>query len=191
MFAGNIPSNVVDVCSQKNVTCYDLMKMNQVALDNAVATAEGTVAEAIMLSAQNIAGHHCIILGYGRCAKELAKTIHGLSGLVTITARKATQLNEAVSDGYQTIPLSQMSTVLPQQDFIFNTIPARVLNEKEIQLIHKDAVIIDIASAPGGTDFAACESHGIPARLALGLPGKYSPKTSAEILYRAIISCEI
>ena len=40
---------------------------------------------------------------------------------------------------------------------------------------------------PGGTDFVYCKSKGIKAVHSLGLPGKYSPKTSGEILGNAIL----
>ena len=46
--------------------------------------------------------------------------------------------------------------------------------------------ILDIASKPGGTDFACARECGIRADLALGLPGKYAPKESAYILDRAV-----
>lgn len=49
-----------------------------------------------------------------------------------------------------------------------------------------DAYILDIASKPGGTDFACARECGIRADLALGLPGKYAPKESAYILDRAV-----
>ncbi len=52
------------------------MKMNDVAILNAVATAEGAIAEAIKRSIINIHQSNCLVLGYGRCAQILAKIIH-------------------------------------------------------------------------------------------------------------------
>ena len=52
--------------------------------------------------------------------------------------------------------------------------------------MHRDAVIIDIASAPGGTDLDAAQKRRIPVVSALGLPGKYTAKSSAGILADAI-----
>ncbi len=81
----------------------------------------------------------------------------------------------------------QLSKNVSDYDFIFNTIPSLVLTENILNNVHKDTTIIDIASKPGGTDFDACKSLGINARLCLGLPGKYSPKTSAKIIYNSIV----
>ncbi|MFR3070454.1 MAG: dipicolinate synthase, partial [Enterocloster sp.] len=47
--------------------------------------------------------------------------------------------------------------------------------------------VIDIASAPGGEDFEACKRAGIRAKLCPGLPGRFSPLASAQILRDAVI----
>ena len=75
---------------------------------------------------------------------------------------------------------------MSQVDAVVNTIPAPVLGEKEICSLKKDAVILDIASAPGGCDSDCCRKYDVPYKLALGLPGIYSPKTSAQILLQAM-----
>ena len=125
-------------------------------------------------------------MGFGRCGKALAQRLAGLGGLVTVAARRKEQRLEAGISGLQMLDLEKLGEKVQEIDFIFNTIPAMVLEEKEISKMKKDSVIIDIASKPGGTDFEACKKNGIGAVLALGLPGKYSPKTSAEILVEAM-----
>ena len=61
-----------------------------------------------------------------------------------------------------------------------------IVVKKEIDLLHEDAVVLDIASAPGGCDSAYCKEKHVPYKLALGLPGLYCPKTSAMILLEAM-----
>mgnify|MGYP000791226878 FL=1 len=69
---------------------------------------------------------------------------------------------------------------------LVNTVPAPVATGAIIHELPRDAYILDIASKPGGTDFACARECGIRADLALGLPGKYAPKESAYILDRAV-----
>ena len=69
---------------------------------------------------------------------------------------------------------------------LVNTAPAPVITRSIIRELPRDAYILDIASAPGGTDFECAKEYGIRADLSLGLPGKYAPKESAYILDRAI-----
>lgn len=188
VFGGNIKSNVSDYCLSNSITCLDLMNSDSFCLLNAIATAEGTIAEAIKASVSNLHRSNCLVIGYGRCAKILAKKLYALDCNVTIAARKRAALTEASAYGYQTSALTDISCCLSEFDFIFNTVPALVLNKTYMPLLKKEAVILDIASAPGGVDFDAAKQNGIFAEIYPGLPGKYSPKTSGEIIASSIIS---
>ena len=53
-----------------------------------------------------------------------------------------------------------------------------------------DSLVIDIASVPGGVDFQAAKKAGIPVIHALGLPGKYAPKSSACLLVDIFLSIQ-
>ena len=70
--------------------------------------------------------------------------------------------------------------------FSFLTVPAPVVTRVIIKELPRDAYILDIASKPGGTDFACAKEFGIRADLVLGIPGKYAPKESAYILERSM-----
>jgi dipicolinate synthase subunit A len=58
------------------------MKDEKIVILNAIATAEGTIMEAIRSSDQNLHGSNCIELGYGRCAKVLAQKLKALMPLL-------------------------------------------------------------------------------------------------------------
>ena len=74
-------------------------------------------------------------------------------------------------------------------DFLFNTVPHLVLTEPLLQNTKPDALLIDLASAPGGTDFPAAARLGRKAMLCQGLPGKYAPASSAGAIREAIFRC--
>lgn len=188
LFGGNIPNIVMESAKMKHVKCFDFMQMEDVALENAITTAEGAIAEAIALSTQNINQEHCLVLGYGRCAQAIAERLKGLNAKVTIGARKEEARKNAISLGYQGVSLGELHSIIPSEQFIFNTIPAMVLDAELIGKMYPDSIIIDIATSPGGTDFDACKRRDIKAKLSLGIPGRYSPKTSANILLRGIKS---
>lgn len=187
VFGGDLNANVIESLNYKKIPFYDFMQTEAVSIKNAVATAEGTIAEAIKLSPINLHNHPCLILGYGRCAKILADKLKGLSMNVTVSARNADQLAMAESYGYDTVRLDKFPDLADGFDFIFNTIPAMILDESVLKLMKKSALIIDIATNPGGTDFEKCRELGIKAYLCLGLPGKYAPLSSAEILNSVLL----
>lgn len=186
ILGGNINTIVTDAITNIKARYYDFMKDDSVAIKNAVATAEGTILEAIRLSDINIANSQCLVLGFGRCAKVLANRLKALQGNVTIAARNKEQIRMAQKEGYMTVMLKDAKNLLSKFDFIFNTIPALIITPSWLSECNREVVIIDIASKPGGTDFEECKRLGIKATLALGLPGKYAPKTSAEILIESI-----
>lgn len=186
IFGGNIPNFVKSYCEIKNIKTVDLMELNEVAMLNAIATAEGTISEAITKSNINLHKSNCLILGYGRCGKVLAKKLKALDAYVYIAARSKDALIEAEAFGLECINISDLDSVLSQFDFIINTIPSLVLSKEKLLEVSKSVVIIDLASAPGGVDYKVAESLGIKASLCPGLPGKYAPKTSGSILFKAI-----
>lgn len=188
VFGGNIDKNIIKCCNIFGVECYDLMKDNKISILNAIATAEGTIMEAIKNSKINLHNSKCIILGFGKCAKILANKLNALNSNVYICARNYEDLTLAQAYGYKIIPLKDLKTNINQFDFIFNTIPIIILTEDILSNVSKNATIIDIASSPGGLDYSATKKLNLNAKLCLGIPGKVSPKTSANILVNNILS---
>jgi dipicolinate synthase subunit A len=127
-----------------------------------------------------------LILGFGRVAKALAKMLLGIGARVFVAARRRAQQEEASEMGCQAVAFSDLTTLLTSVWAVFNTVPARVLTAEHLSVLRKDAMVIDLASAPGGTDFDAAKALGISAILALGLPGKVAPRTAGEILASTI-----
>lgn len=184
---GMIPSDLADYCKNQEISYYDLMKIEKIAVLNAIATAEGSIMEAIQTGDSNLHNSNCLVLGYGRCARILAGKLKGLDAIVTVAARSEEALAVAQAFGLKSIRISDITNLINKFDFIFNTIPALVLNQDCLAQIKQETVIIDIASAPGGIDYDYALQRGLKAKLCPGLPGKISPKSSADILANEII----
>ena len=122
------------------------------------------------------------------CIRDRLK---GLGTAVTVAARDDRQLAHADCLGYDTVLLEDLASDIDRFDFIFNTIPAMVLDSVLLEAAKPEAAIVDIASAPGGVDFETCRRLGIPAKLCPGLPGVYAPMSSAEILYEAVMDLSL
>jgi dipicolinate synthase subunit A len=187
LIGGMIPQTLAGICTKNGIPYYDLMKNEKITILNAIATAEGTIMEAIQYSDQNLHGSCCLVLGYGRCAKVLAGKLKAMDAKVTVAARSEEALAYAQAAGLQTVLLPNMKVCLQSCDFIFNTIPAVVLDKGCLDLVKPGVTIIDIASAPGGVDYEYAMQKKLKAKLCLGLPGKVAPKTSAYILVDEII----
>ncbi len=186
LFGGVLPPSIIKVCEEKEIFHHDLMEDEEIAIRNAIATAEGTILEAITASDRNLHGSKCLVLGYGRCARVLAAKLKGLDAHVLVAARSRESVAYAEAAGLSALSLPYVKCVLPSCDFIFNTIPAPVLTPDCLNYANKQVCIIDIASAPGGVDFTYAGKLGLNAKLCLGLPGKVAPRTSSDILVTAI-----
>ena len=128
----------------------------------------------------------CLVTGFGRVSQALARMLLGIGAKVFVAARNPRQLEAAAKLGCQTLPLGDLAANIGPMWVIFNTVPALVLTREILKNVRSGAAIIDLASAPGGTDFAAAREFGINAVLALGLPGKVAPLTAGEILASTI-----
>ena len=186
LFAGCIPKWFELKCTKKGCICFDYMEDEAIAVSNAVATAEGIIAEAVMKYKGNLHGTHCLVLGFGRCGRVLADKLKGLSAKVSICIRKTSDEAWAESLGYRAVNLKKLKDSIGKFPVIFNTIPKQVIDREVLANVRKDVQIFDIASAPGGVDYDAAGRMGINAGLYPSLPGKYSPDASAKILSEAV-----
>lgn len=177
--------------SVKKLKFYEYMADDATAYKNSVATAEGVIAETIIRSDININGSNCLITGYGRCAGIIADRFKALNSNVTIIERIGHKRAQARAYGYNAIDFnpdnsSDYYNDFNKYDYVINTVPQMVVDKHMLEHFNRNVTIIDIASKPGGVDYDYCKKNNINAVNALGLPGKYSPKTSAGILYEVI-----
>ncbi|OON99909.1 MAG: hypothetical protein ATN35_10215 [Epulopiscium sp. Nele67-Bin004] len=128
----------------------------------------------------------CLVLGFGRCGKILAHKLKGLGADVAIEARKPSDLAFIEAYGYKAIPLAELKKHLWQYDFIFNTIPVKILDFSHVEMCGDDVLYVELASAPGGIEMSCLDESGITYVAAMGLPGKVAPKTAAKILYHGL-----
>lgn len=180
VLGGNLPKDFSDFCEKEQISYIDYMKFQSVAMKNAVATAEGAIYHAIASSNINLHGSHALVLGFGKCGEILAHKLQGLDCQVSVSTRDSFAKAKAYAYGYQ------KHESYSDYDFIFNTAPAMVITPSVIDQLKPEAVIIDIASKPGGCDFNYCIQKGIVAKHCPGLPGIFSPKSSAEIIFEEI-----
>ena len=186
VIGGKFPTALKEYCCDQKITHYDLLENESFSINNAIATAEGAIMEAIQSSPINIHNSKCLILGFGRCGSVLANRLSNLNGNICILVRREIQAAIASSYGYSYCYEDQLEVKVQESDFIFNTIPSLILTEKTLKLVNKDSTIIDIAAFPGGLDYKYAQSAGINAKLCLGIPGKIAPLASARFIYEKV-----
>ncbi len=179
--------NMRDLLDKHNIKWRDIMDMDEIAILNAIPTAEGAIQYAMQNSEITLHDSKCLVLGFGRCGKILAHKLHGLGAKVSVEARSSLDLAYISTYGYTPIPLYDLNNHLGEFDFIFNTIPVVILDRQAIDLFKPDVVYIELASMPGGIDIDYCHKKEINHVPAPSLPGIVAPKSAANILYQCLL----
>lgn len=189
--AALVLSGVVRPCLAADCAALSLRLVNtgeddELAILNSIPSAEGAILMAMQATPFTIHNSNCLVLGPGRTGLTLARMLQGLGAHVWGAARKASGRARLFEMGIAPIDFADLPHCLPQMDIVFNTVPSLVLDRSLVYVLKRTAVIIDLASAPGGIDFVAAAERGIHAELAPGLPGKVAPVTAGRILARVI-----
>lgn len=153
---------------------------------NAVPTAEGAIKIILSETNKTIFGSKCLVIGYGRIGKVIARLLKNLGASVTVSLRNSRDFSWAKLENFEIINVSENDKNL-NFDFVLNTVPAMVLNYENLKFLNRDALIVDVASAPGGVNKPDAEKLGIRVISALGLPGKHFPKSAGEIITETVL----
>lgn len=185
-FAGCIPEDFCKKVREKNVFVYDLMKNESFTIYNTIATAEGAICEAIQNSPQNLHHSQCAVLGYGRCGRTLTNYLKGMFCQIFVASNQEEERSVAHTISDIVGSLDDFYQHAMDFDFIFNTIPAQILTEPILSKLKPSVTILDIASKPFGVDYKAASRLNLNAIRCPGLPGKYSPSSSAKAMKKII-----
>lgn len=183
---GKLELSHKNALDMKNIKYFDYFDDEVLTLKNAAITAEGALMLAIRKTSLSLTDSRCMILGYGRIAKFLAPMLKAAGAKVCIAARRKSVLAEAELSGFEVCPIDEIGLCLNEYDIIFNTIPAVILLEKHLICLKDSAVVIDLASKPGGVDLNAADTLGTNLIQALSIPGKVAPESAGKIIFKTI-----
>ncbi|MGG4553185.1 dipicolinate synthase subunit DpsA [Paenibacillus humicus] len=186
VYTGMAKSLLKRMAAEFSFKLIELLERDDVAIFNSIPTAEGAIMMAIQHTDITIHGSTCIVLGTGRTGFTLAQTLQGLGATVKVGVRREDQAARAIQMGWKPFVATDLRAYTGEIDLIFNTIPTMIVTAQIISKLPRNVVIIDLASAPGGTDFRFAEKRGIKALLAPGLPGIVAPKTAGIIMANTI-----
>lgn len=182
VFTGITNSYLTKVTNELNLELVALFDRDDVAIYNSIPTAEGTIMMAIEHTDYTIHSSRVLVVGFGRVGNTVANKFSALGAKVAVCASSIRDLARITEMGLTAVPLQEMASHTSDCDLLINTVPAPVVGQDSIQHLPPHALIYDLASKPGGTDFAYAEKRGIKAILARSLPGVVAPKTSGKIL---------
>lgn len=182
IYTGMAKPYLKQLCASQGLRLVELLERDDVAIYNSIPTAEGALMIAIQNTDITIHGSQSMVLGFGRTGLTMARTLQGLGAKVKVGVRKPEHFARALEMGFTPFYTRELYQEVANIDLLFNTIPTMIVTAQIITNIPHRAVLIDLASKPGGIDFRFAEKRGIKAMLAPGLPGIVAPKTAGRIL---------
>lgn len=186
VLAGHINAGLAARFDREGIACIDYYNREELVVKNAVPTAEGALEIAISEMPITLSGSKALVIGYGRIGKIMSRMLSQLGAKVTVSARSLSDLAWIDSMGYEATKTAKIIDTADTYDVIFNTVPSMVLGEEELSKISENALIIDLASVPGGVDLEAAKSLGRRVIWALSLPGKTAPITAGRIIKETV-----
>ena len=164
------------------VELVDYFAREELAVLNSIPTAEGALELAMGELPTTIFGTRVLITGFGRIARVLCRLLVAMGAQVTVAARKHSAFAWIRIFGAEPAHVEALAHHASGCDLVFNTVPALLFDRRVLAALPRDAVVIDLASKPGGVDLGAATELGIKTVWALSLPGKVAPVTSGKII---------
>ena len=181
IFAGKVSPVLPQQATELGLVIHDYLLREELAVANAVPTAEGSVQLAMEVLPGTI--HRCRVLvaGFGRVGQCTAQRFSALGAEVTVAARRAEQLALAESMGCTPLSLRLLGKSECTFDLVINTVPTPILGREQLTSAGQP-ILMELASPPGGFDMEWVESAGLRHIPAPGLPGKVAPAAAARAI---------
>lgn len=186
VFAGAVKPAERAQAEEHGIVVTDLLTMEELAVKNAALTAEGAISVLIQETDHCLMGEPILIIGAGRIGKLLGLRLRALGANVTVSARKDSDLAWCRALCLGATDTRELELVLPRFSCVVNTVPSPVLSGDRLARLPKGAMILELASKPGGVDLSAASKYGVRVVNAGGLPGKTAPKSAAEAIVDTI-----
>lgn len=187
VFGGQLPKSFCEELDLKGVYWCDYFSLEELAVFNAVPTAEGVIGILIDKLPITVRSMKCAVTGYGKIGKAVAASLKALGADVTVIARKPRDAAEILSQSMHTCTFKDLKIEKNDFDVLINTVPAKVIGKEEMNNLKSDCLLLEVASPPFGIDFGAAKEHALTVIKASSLPGKVAPKTAGEIIGKTIL----
>ena len=185
LLAGKMSQGTKAVADVFGVKWVDYFMREELEILNAVPTCEGALQIAMEELPITLFGCDVVVTGFGKVAQPIVSALRALGANVTVCARKPSARAKARSFGADAVDFSSLKDSMSKAHRVRNTVPQLVIGRREL-IAAKNALIIDLASKPGGVDMEAAKDLGVKVIWALGLPGKVAPVTAGNIIKETI-----
>lgn len=184
LFAGNIHPLVAEAAAEAGVSAHAFADDDRLQVLHAIPTAEGAIARTVDHFEDTINGQAALVVGYGRIGVILSAYLRALGATTTVSARRPESRARALAAGHRTVdtdPASLRAAALEAR-LLYTTAPAHLLPPELLAELPPTALLMDLASPPGGFDHDVAAEVAVPVVWARGQAGT-APVHSGEAQY--------
>lgn len=190
LYTGVHTPALIDIKNRYQLTVIPFFTYDDVAIYNAIPTAEGALQLAMEHTKRTIHDTKVLVFGYGRVGQTVCRLFAAVGANVTVISNDASELAWAAVYRLQTRRLND-APLLSDFPIIINTIPAPIISNQMLKQMRDDVLVIDLASMPGGIEKNASYTDKRQIIHALALPTKVAPVTASEIIFHAIMRRQV
>lgn len=187
LFGGAVSSGAAAAARAAGFVLRDYMQWEELALLNAIPTAEGCLALLMQGRRTTLWGSELLVLGYGRVGQAIGRRALALGMAVSAVDRLSARRAAAEADGCRAWEAEALAAAADGADTVVNTVPAPLLDAATLARLAPGARVIELAGH-GAADLDAAARLGVCLVPAPGLPGKYAPDTAGQFIARAVLS---
>lgn len=188
LFGRGVSDDVKAALDKKRIRYFNILCDETFIVKNACLTAEGALAYVVLNTDDSIRGMPVLVLGYGRVGKSVTKLLKDNYASVSVATDDPTEYAIASIFADNVYKLSGYAKHVGEYKAIINTVPIQILEGDTLRNVDKNCFLLDLASAPGGIDFAAAAEMGLKFMHALGVPGKVCPHTAGVYIKDIILN---
>ncbi len=186
VFGGAISADQKAKIEARGAKAVDFLRDAPFVLKNAAFTAQGALR--LLLEHLNVPlqGLPVLVTGYGRVGKAAGTLLRSVGCRVSVAARSEVQRTEAALSGCAAITLDAMPAILPRTAAILNTAPAPLFDAGTLRRCQKDALYLELASAPFGAQETEVRAAGLHYVFGGGLPGRFCAAGCADAMLQVM-----
>lgn len=177
IFTGLITKPIQEINS---INIISFLKDKKIKDFNNEITVEGIIEDIKERKKQKIC-----LLGYGNIGQKIYYILKKENIDIVVGEIEKSKM-KSVQKWFDTNDTIEFIRQVKSSDIIINTVPENILKETIAKNILESTYILDVASYPHGVDKKLVDKYNLNYKLYLGIPGKYKPEKSGNILIRKI-----
>lgn len=169
VFCGNISEDVFPC------RAYSYYYDGGFLIKNSRLTAQGTLKLILENTETDLHSMKTAVIGYGRCGREICRSLKNNGADVTSFSRRSQSLTAAENDGMHSENIKHLNEKLGDFDITVNTVPCNIIDKKGLERLTERNLYVEAASRPYGFNIAEADKYNFRYVLAESLPGKFTP----------------